>query len=101
MGRPDRVYDIGAEGVSRNCQRRANRVFVEARMCFKNLWNGFPGSQFLKNQFNGNARASDYGLAHHHIWVGNNHLGVLAHVCLSKPAYCFAIGMSFEWCGFV
>ncbi len=35
-------------------------------MSFKNLLNGFPGSQLFKNKLNGDARACNYRLAHHY-----------------------------------
>src|SRR5258706_11183473 len=69
-------------------------------MCLKNLFHCFSGGQFLENQLNGNAGTRDHGLAHHHVWIGYNHVLVVAHACLSNPAYRFARGMSLRIGGF-
>ena len=84
------VDDIGAEGVSRKRQRCANRIFGEPRVRIKDLFYRFSGGQFLQNQLDGNARAYDYRLAHHHAGIGNNYLSVIAHMSLFKPAYRFS-----------
>src|SRR5713226_2356570 len=63
-------------------------------MRIKNLFHRFSGSQFLENQLNGNAGTGDHGLAHHHVWIGNNHVLVVAHAWLSNPAYRSARGIS-------
>jgi hypothetical protein len=77
-----RVDDIGAEGVSRKRKRRPNRIFIEPRVRVKYLFDRFSGGQFLQNQLDGNARACDYRFAHHHAGIGNNHISVIAHMCL-------------------
>ncbi len=56
-------------------------------MRLKYLFNSFSGGQFSQNRLDGNTRAGDYGLAHHHAGIGNNHLSVIAHMSLFKPAY--------------
>src|SRR5207244_12431358 len=80
----------------------AYRILVEPRMCLQDLLYSCAGSQFLENQLNGDASTRDYRLAHHHIWIGNNHLLVVAHARLPNPAYRFAtwsvIRMAEFWC---
>ena len=78
-GRLKRVDHICAEGVSRERQRCPNRVFVEPRMRLKYLFDRLTGGQFLQNQLDGDVRACDHRLAHHHAGIGNNHRSVVAH----------------------
>ena len=78
------------------CKRKRcpNRVLVEPRVRLKYLCDGFSGGQFLQNQLDGNPRACDYRLAHHHAGIGNHHLSVIAHMSPFKPAYRAACAMS-------
>ncbi len=73
--------------VSRKRKRCPNRVLVEPRMRLKHLFDSLSGGQFLQNRLDGNTRACDYRLAHHHTGIGNNHLSVIAHMSPCKPAY--------------
>ena len=49
-------------------------------MRLKHLVDSFSSGQFLQNQLDGNTRACDYRLAHHHAGIGNNQFSVIAHM---------------------
>jgi len=66
------IDDVCLERLGRECEGGLYALPCETRMGLEHLLDAFSRRQFIQDELNRNARASDYRLTHHHGWIELN-----------------------------